>query len=383
MRSGSERIQLSAAYFLYFITLGLFIPYFPVYLRGRGLDGVQIGWVLALSPLLKVFFPPAFGALADRARGPRFWGMAAAWAALVSLILVAISNSFLTLFVSIALYCAAVAPVISLLDSSTLLYLQRMKGRFGYVRMWGSFGFVLSSCSLGLLYTDLPAQVIAASMIGAHLLFAVFISVTKIEDAPLSVGGLFTQRRLLVALLRSRAAWLLLSTIFLNRVASSPYNVFYTMFLQDVGLGGDVVALTWGLAVAAEIVTLLFVDRLIDRIGANRVLALGVGLEAARWIMFSMVQSKTALLLIAPWHGVAFGMLYVASVREMTETAPSELRSLGQGIAAAAAGCGQVVGFIASGYLFQALGGAQLFLAAGIVGIVALGNALALGFWKR
>ena len=50
-----ERTHLSAAYFLFFLTIGLFNPYFPVYLRERGLSGVQIGWVFALAPLMKVF----------------------------------------------------------------------------------------------------------------------------------------------------------------------------------------------------------------------------------------------------------------------------------------------------------------------------------------
>ncbi|MEJ7618685.1 MAG: MFS transporter [Pyrinomonadaceae bacterium] len=371
MHSGSERFQLSAAYFLYFITLGLFGPYFPVYLRERGLSGVQIGWVLALSPVLKIFVPPILGALADRARGPRFWGMVTAWAALSSLALVVtLSGNSWALIFSIACYCAATAPVMALLDSATLHFLQRtQQGRFGYVRLWGSLGFVLSSCGLGLLYTDLPAQIIAASLIGAHLVFALFITGARIEDAPLGISNLFTQYRLIASLLRNPVAWLLLSTIFLNRVASSPYSVFYTVFLQDIGLGGDVVALTWGLAVGVEVVTMLFVDRLIDRLGAGRVLALGVGLEAVRWLALSTLHTKTALLLIAPWHGLAFGLLYVASVREMTRIAPRELRTLGQGLAAAAAGGGQVIGFIGSGYLFQRLGGGGLFLAAALVGL--------------
>src|SRR3712207_8141817 len=46
----------------------------------------------------------------------------------------------------------------------------------------------------------------------------------------------------------------------------------------------SVVALTWAIAVTAEIAMMLAVDRAVDRFGASFVLTAGVTLEAGRWL---------------------------------------------------------------------------------------------------
>lgn len=382
MPATTERTRLSLAYFLYFVTLGIFNPYFPAYLRARGLDGVQIGWMLALAPFFKVMVPPLLGFFADRRRGPHFWSVLAAWGTLAGLLLIPLSTNTALLFLCVAIYCAATAPTISLLDSSALHLLQRTQGRYGYIRLWGSIGFIVTSTALGLLFTSLPPHVIIISLIAAQFLFALYIGRLNMAEAPLE-ESLFKRRGALRALALNPYVWLLLSTIFLNRIAGAPFNAFYTVFVQDIKLGGEVIALTWGLGVTAEVVVLLIVDSLIDRFGSGLVLALGMILEAARWFAYSVFHTKPALLLLAPWHGIAFGALYVASVRAMAEIAPPQLRSLAQGMGTAAAGAGQVFGFIAAGYLLDAAGAANMFMVGGIVGLLAFVNALVFELCKK
>ncbi|MGH9900762.1 MAG: MFS transporter, partial [Pyrinomonadaceae bacterium] len=267
----AERRQLSVAYFLYFATAGLFLPYFPSYLRARGVDGVRIGWILALGPLMRVAVPPLLGFLADRARGPRFWGMVAAWGAVTALAVVWAGDGYAMLLLGAFLYSTFTAPAIPLLDASTVQYMGRTASRFGHIRLWGSVGFVVCSFGLGFAFPGLPAAVIIVSLVGSHLLFALFISAARIEDAPAARP----HWRELPQLLRKSSVWLLLLTLFLNRAASAPFNGFYTLFVQEGGLGGGVVAWTWGIAITAEIALMTAVDRYIDRFGTGRVLAAG------------------------------------------------------------------------------------------------------------
>ena len=373
--------QLTVAYFLYFITLGLYAPYFPVYLRGRGLDAVAIGWVLALNPLMKVVFPPLLGFLADRTRGPRFWGMVTAWGGGVGLCLVGLSGNSRTLVLGSLCYFIFTAPIMPLLDAAAV---RRDAGgadtnnRYGHVRLWGSIGYMVTSFGLGLLYPQMPGHVIAVSFIATHILFAIYMSAAPVGEAPPARGP---DWHLVPSLLRNSKIWLLLSTLFLNRVASAPFYGFYTIFVQESGLGGEVVAWTWGLAVTTEIIAMLVIDRFIDRMGTTRVLAFGVCLEAARWFVYAAAAgSETALLLLAPWHGIAFTALYVAGVRELAELIPDRLRSLGQGLGAAANGLGQVAGLVIAGYAHQMIGNRGMFLIGGCVGLLACANALLLSY---
>lgn len=124
---------------------------------------------------------------------------------------------------------------------------------------------------------------------------------------------------------------------------------------------------------------MLAVDKIIDRLGADKVLTVGVLMESLRWLAYSWVRSDGSLLLLAPLHGTAFALLYVASVRAAAEVVPGRWRALGQGLIAAAAGCGQTVGFVAAGYLHESAGSAVMFLSGGVVGLFAFGNALLFG----
>jgi MFS transporter, PPP family, 3-phenylpropionic acid transporter len=355
---------MAGAYFLYFLTFGLFLPYFPPFLRSRGLDGEAIGVVLALAPLMRIVIPPLLGAIADRVGGPRFWGTIAAWGAAVGMAVIWISDGPVLLGVGILLYFIATAPAIPLLDAATVQALKGSSSRFGRIRSWGSVGFTVSSLGLGLLYPSLPARTIVVSLVIAHVLFALFVSLARVEDAPPGRPDWSE----VPALLTKPGVWLLIGVLFLSRVASAQFNAFYTLFVGELGLGGDVVAWTWGIAITTEICVMLVVDRWIDRFGFLSVLGFGVLLEAIRWVCYAYVGSAAGLLLLAPWHGVAFASMHVAWVRGVTAMVPEQMRSMSQGLGTAAMGVGQVVGFIGAGYLMSAIGSRSTFLVSSLVG---------------
>lgn len=364
--NSSEHRQLSIAYFLCFVTLGLYLPYFPSYLRARGLSGVEIGWLLSLSPLMRTVIPPLLGILADRVRGPRFWGMVSSWGAALGLVVITLGDNYLFLLAGMICFFIFNAPAITLLDAATVLYLKRSASKFGHVRLWGSAGFILTSLGLGTLYPQLPAIVIIGAMVGSGLLFAIFISAARMEEgAPQR-----PEWHELPRLARNRQLLLLLFALFINRIASAPYNGFFTIFVQELALGGEIVALNWGLAVAIEIIVMLIVDRCIDRFGFGSVLAFGILSEALRWFVYTTFTNKLVLLAVAPGHGIAFATIYVSTVRGVNKIVPIQLASLGQGLAAAATGLGTVLGLIAAGYLKQSSGSKTMFFAAGILALI-------------
>ena len=377
MNTAQERWRLSLAYFLYFIALGLYAPYFPAYLAGRGLDAVTIGWVLALNPLTRTLLPPLFGFIVDRTSALRVWLRIVAWGATVGLCIIGGSQGRSVLIVGALCYFIFNAPLTPLLDVAALGEASGAPNRYGYIRSWGSFGFLLSSFALGLVYPALPLHIIAASLIAAQMAFALFISlptrtkmltavpVEKLDSMPSSMW------HDLPAMLSNKCILLLLLTLFLNRVASAPFNGFYTLFVRELGFGGDVVAWSWGLGVGTEILMMLVIDRLIERFGFPVVLTFGVLLEALRWLAFAFVETEVALLLVAPAHGIAFSTLYVASVRGLAEIIPDRLRALGQGVGTAATAGGQLAGFVGAGYLQHWLGSQSMFFIAGLIGVVA------------
>src|SRR2546422_4564846 len=52
-RIASSRRSVAVAYFLAFLGLGVFLPYFPLYLDHLGYAGWQIGAIVGLQPVLR------------------------------------------------------------------------------------------------------------------------------------------------------------------------------------------------------------------------------------------------------------------------------------------------------------------------------------------
>ena len=399
----SPSVFAAASYLLYFAALGLFAPYFPAYLSARGLGTVAIGGLLAAGPLMRVVFPPLVGLAADRrgtAGGVRLWSRIVAWGAIAGLLVIAWSANPLWLVAGTLLYYVFIAPAIPLLDTLAVRLAADRGTRFGRVRLWGSIGFLLTSGVFGLLSPQMPAATIIAGIIFAHLAFALFLLLPA-PHADVAANNDFKDSAVVIRqsgvmslpadALTERTGWraamksvqqpalaLLLATLFLNRLASAPFNGFYTIFVRELGLGAEVVAWSWTLAVGCEILVMLVVDRLIERFGFAPVLLCGCALEALRWFALASAETPAALLLIAPSHGVAFTMLYVASVRGLTRVVPEGLQTFGQAAGAAATGVGQTIGYILTGYLHDAAGNTGMFFVAGCIGVLTTVNAASL-----
>ncbi|MGE5269005.1 MAG: MFS transporter, partial [Thiohalocapsa sp.] len=58
--------RLGAFYAASFLVVGIQLPFWPLWLAGRGLDARQIGLVFAAAIWVKVLVTPAIGAASDR-----------------------------------------------------------------------------------------------------------------------------------------------------------------------------------------------------------------------------------------------------------------------------------------------------------------------------
>src|SRR5438270_13914879 len=63
---GRPAVRLGAFYAAVFLVVGIQLPFWPVWLAGRGLDPQQIAAVFAAAIWANVLVAPAIGAAADR-----------------------------------------------------------------------------------------------------------------------------------------------------------------------------------------------------------------------------------------------------------------------------------------------------------------------------
>src|SRR5579862_2300277 len=142
-RSASAR--LGGFYAASFLVVGIQLPFWPVWLAGRGLDPSEIALVFAAAIWAKMLATPALGALADRLNSRR--GLMIALAALACAAYAALrpAAGFWPLLALNLVAGTAQSALMPLGDSVALAAVRTEGLDYGRVRVWGSVSFVVAA----------------------------------------------------------------------------------------------------------------------------------------------------------------------------------------------------------------------------------------------
>lgn len=379
-------IPLTLFWFTYFGSLGIFYPYFSLYLReNAGLSGTELGFILAISPLVGMIAQPFWGQVADRT-GARSGILA--WltlgTALGYLALGVASGFWPIVFAMIALALAgtAVFPIMT----SVSLAILRDSGRhaFGHVRVWGTIGFfVLVLVFPWLLENYQVTGDIAASHAsqpGLGFMFPVTAALVFVS----ALIAFLLPRKGAVALRAARGDWrallhnpafmrFLLFSLGAHFLMHGPMWLF-PLFVRSRGGDMDMIRGMWILMLIVEIPLVLFTGSGLKRLGARGLLAVGVTVGGLRWLLCALIADPTILFAVQALHGVTVVGLNLGSPLYLDVVAPEKLRSTAQGLLSMVAmGLAGVASNTAAGWLVDRGGTDALYLICG-VGALVLGS---------
>ena len=112
--------RVSFLFAMLFLSMGVHLPYFPLWLEAKGFDAEQIAVILAAPMFLRVFTTPLITAYADRARDRANVMLAMATAALVLSLGYFFVSSFTTVLAVSLLLMVVWTPHSPLADSIAL-----------------------------------------------------------------------------------------------------------------------------------------------------------------------------------------------------------------------------------------------------------------------
>jgi PPP family 3-phenylpropionic acid transporter len=374
--------SLSLFWFCYFAGLGIFFPYYGLYLHeNAGLTGTQVGIVLAMIPLAGSVSQVTWGQIADRT-GARTRvlaavavGSAAGYAALGA------ADGFWMLVVvtaMLSLFAMAVVPVATSVSLAAL----RDAGphAFGFVRVWGTVGFLLlvvgfppvlrraqdawavtrgpggpSEPGLGLMFGATAALVLAAAVVA---LFALP------RGGHVGVRAHHADWR---EMLRQRAVVrLALVTFAAYFCLQGPMGLF-PVYVRAHGGDIDTVGRMWVVMLLLEIPLVLLSGAGLMRLGPRGLLAVGIVAAAVRWIVCGLSQDLRVIYPIQLLHGVTVVGLLLGAPLYLDAVAPERLRSTGQTVLAmVGVGFGGTASNAAAGWLLERMGANAPYLAGGI-----------------
>jgi MFS transporter, PPP family, 3-phenylpropionic acid transporter len=360
----ASAVAIALYYAALFGALGLYLPYFGLYLSSVGLSDAAAVQVQVVVPLVSLVVPPLLGALAD-ARRARVWllrGFSAA-AAVAFAALPLAGGDVVAIAVIFGVFATLRAPLVPLADATAHEHVRHHGGSYGRLRTWGSFGYLVTAVLGGTLYraTSMTAVIWATTAaLGLSVLFAWRMpAVTPHRE----LGLLAEIRRLL----RTRSLWLFLIAVAAAQAANTSYDSAVGLHLKRLGYGADFLGVMIAIGVAAETALLAVSGRLLARLGAERTLVIAFAVAAARWLLMSMLTSRVALLAQAPLHGFTFGLYWVSATTLMREYAGPRAAAAGQGLLGAATAVGGLIGLSNAGRLLERGGGALMFTVAAAI----------------
>ncbi|HHP7233829.1 MAG TPA: MFS transporter [Desulfobacterales bacterium] len=365
---------LRRQYFLYFGILGIYLPYFNLYCYHIGFNGAEIGSLSAVRSTVMVIFSLAWGHLADRHRIRKPIYTLCSFAAAGLWLLYFTTAEFWPMVIITVLYTAFFAPLISFLEAFTMDTLQSRKAAYGKVRVWGSIGFITVVILMGRLIDHFPIRLILVLIFCGSLLQAL---------SSLRVPRLDTERRFSSetrSFLQPRII-VFLTCGFLMLVSHGAYYGFFSIHLENLGYSRTFIGFSWALASAAEILVMIRSEALFRKFSLERVLLFSFAVAALRWLLLYSFSQAAAILLIQTLHAATYGLFHMASILYIDRQSPDRAKTLGQAINNSVQyGFGLMVGFFMSGFLYERIGSAALFL---VSGAIALATGLLFGAYVK
>jgi PPP family 3-phenylpropionic acid transporter len=360
--------RLAGFYLAYFAVIGALVPYWAVYLRGRGFDERDIGALMALLSITRVVAPQVWGWLADRgASRIRIIRIGAflAGAMFAGLLL---PGGFLWVAAVMLLFSFFWNAVLPQFEVVTLGHLGAASHRYTQVRVWGSVGFILSVLTLGPFIEARGADWLPQFLLVLFALAWLFSFVTPEPPQQPAPAKALPMRDAL----RRPAVWVLLTAALLTQMGHGAYYSFYTLYLSDAGHGKGLIGAFWALGVGAEIVLFLFMHRILARHSPWHVMQVALMLTALRWLLIAGgVQEPAVLALAQVLHAASFGAMHAASIHLVQQLFPGRLQGRGQALySGLGMGLGNALGSWLSGLYYAAAGGVALFWAAGGLGLI-------------
>ncbi|HLK89357.1 MAG TPA: MFS transporter [Polyangia bacterium] len=369
--------MIEAVYFFLFASVAVGMVYMPAHLRALGFSGAQISSALAIAPLLSLAVPLGWAWLADRTRRHDrvLQGIAfGAWLGFAPLAWAhgRAAQSFALLLAGYAGYAAFFVGMGTLTDALAVVRV-RAGAVYGRIRLWGSVGHVTAALSVGALlgpsFPSLRGALVPCALWAA--LGGVFLVSLWLRGS----GEKAARPRLadVRALLAGQPALrLLLVAGALHWACMAPYNVFFGVFLHDLGLP----PLDWGFAfaigVTAEMLVLLAFHRIHARVRLDTLLAAAFLTSALRWLGNATLKAPAALIALQALHGMTFGMFWSAGIALVAATVPPELRATGQALLVMAINVGGAIGNLAVGRVYDRAGSSVLFAIAAVGEILPL-----------
>lgn len=368
-------VRLSVFYAATFAIGGAYMPFFPLWLKARGLDPAWIGIVMAMPTLARLTAVPAVARFAERRHAIVPAILMTSLLATAGFALLAAMSSVLAIALMLLVTACAWTPTVPLTDAYALRGVAAHEVSYGPIRLWGSVAYIAGV---------LAAGVVAAVLAPVHLIW-VLVAITALSAVsaltlePISAVALpGAAKAASPGLLRQKGLIAILVAAALIQGSHAVYYSFSSIAWQAEGFGSTTISVLWSLCVVAEIALFAWSPRL--RLASSSLIILGGIGAAVRWAVTGLEPSLAVLLVVQLLHALSFGATHLGTMGLLAHRVPGHSLATAQGTLTAAIGIVSATATILCGRLYNDFGQSIYF---GMAAMAAVGATVMITMRRR
>ena len=354
--------RLSRFYFFYYFFVGLFTPYWGLYLQDLKFNAVEIGALLSLFHFSRIFAPNFWGWLADHTGQRAKWIRLSSFLGVLGFFGVFWADTFYLMFFTMMAMSIFTSSTLPLAESLTLSHLSTSKENNSYsrIRLWGSVGFITAAFLLGYLIDIFSIKTLVWGLLVAQL--TIFILTFYIPEKKEQI--IYPVKRSILDVIKNREVIaMLLGSGLMVSSHGLLYN-FYSIFLTENNYSSFAIGALWSTGVIFEIFIFILMPKILKKINLKKILLISLALAVLRFFLIGNFVNNIYIIIFAQiLHAATFGSFHVASIQIIEYFFNKDHHARGQSIYNSLTyGVGGAVGGLGGGLMINAYGANLTFM---------------------
>ena len=347
---------MSQHFFIFFLTWGIFLPYWSGWLIGeKGLTVSDVSFMMSAGLVARgittLFIFPYLLRVWSSKRLINVLGIAT----FVSLVLYIPSQSFAALLIVTLLIHMFYPVLMPALDSAASVLVQsRQLNHYGKSRSWGSIGFVVGGMLLTMFTGAFGDGFILWGMMFGVIVFMALSLFQTPEVLTVKPERTSTQSFAMRDLFKIKHFGLVLLIVILLQAAHASYYNYGYIYLQEIGAPKYLIGIIINIAVISEIIFFAKADTTFSKFSVGSLLTLAALGSTVRWILVFAFPSVIVFTISQALHAASFAMGHYAFMKYLTKNVPPLQVPNAQGMYSAfALSWSTAVFTVLGGYLYE------------------------------
>lgn len=342
-------VMMTLQYFIW----GAWLPYIAIYLTELNFTDNEGANLVSMFYWASLIAPFIGGQLVDRYFSTEKYLAVVHIISGVMLLAMAQFTDYWMMLICFFAHSMLYVTTLPLTNSISFKNLTNVERDFGYIRVFGTIGWILAGwvLTIWLGYDDSSVNCLwLAGIVGIALgVFCFFLPHTppnpKTDDpwAFMKAVSLFKKPSFLIFMIIS----------FVVSTELMFYYYLTGLFLGDIGFSNSSIPTIMSIGQIAEIVTMILILQLVlPRVGIKNAIMIGIVAWPIRYIIFAIGEPQWLVVSSLTLHGFCYVFFFVVGQMYVDKVAPKDIRGSAQSLLFIVTfGIGQLVGTYFAGWI--------------------------------